>query len=84
MANETTLPPGEAHQFQDLLSYAEHGIADYWIVNLPDRCVEVHRQPVHDPASGHRYGEVRVLRPGDSVAPLAAPQAVIAVNDLLP
>ena len=64
--------------------YAEHGIVDYWIVNLADRCVEIYRQPIHDPVSGHRYGEVRVLRPGDNVAPLAAPQAVIAVNDLLP
>jgi quercetin dioxygenase-like cupin family protein len=27
MANENTLPPGEAHRFQDLISYAEHGIA---------------------------------------------------------
>jgi quercetin dioxygenase-like cupin family protein len=27
MASENTLPPGEAHQFQDLLGYAEQGIA---------------------------------------------------------
>lgn len=27
MASENTLPPGEAHRFQDLLGYAEHGIA---------------------------------------------------------
>ena len=27
MASENTLPPGEAHPFDDLLGYAEHGIA---------------------------------------------------------
>ena len=27
MAKESILPPGEAHQFNDLLGYAEHGIA---------------------------------------------------------
>ena len=27
MASEDTLPPGEAHRFEDLLGYAEHGIA---------------------------------------------------------
>lgn len=27
MANDNTLPPAEAHRFQDLLGYAEHGIA---------------------------------------------------------
>lgn len=27
MATDNTLPPGEAHRFQDLIAYAEHGIA---------------------------------------------------------
>ena len=27
MATENTLPPGEAHRFEDLIAYAEHGIA---------------------------------------------------------
>ena len=28
--------------------YAEAGIADYWIVNIPERCVEVRRDPEGD------------------------------------
>ena len=28
------------------LFYARVGIPEYWIVNLPDRCLEVHREPV--------------------------------------
>src|SRR5512133_731931 len=27
MPSDSTLPPGEAHRFQDLLGFAEHGIA---------------------------------------------------------
>jgi Uma2 family endonuclease len=66
--------------------YARAGIADYWIVNLVDRCLEVRRGPVADPAAegGHRYAETQVFSPADSVSPLAAPQGRIAVADLLP
>lgn len=52
--------------------YAEGGIPEYWIVNLVERVVEVHRQP-----AGGRYVQTRRVRPdemlpilglGDSVA----------------
>lgn len=59
--------------------YARAGIADYWIVNLVDRTLEVYRQPGAD-----GYADPRVYRPGDTVAPLAAPEATLAVADLLP
>ena len=66
--------------------YARAGIADYWIVNLPDRRVEVYREPVADSAApfGWRYGRVITLGPDERVSPLAAPAAAIAVVDLLP
>ena len=66
--------------------YASVGIADYWIVNLVDKQLEVHRRPVADGShpSGHRYDEVTTLKPGDTVSPLAAPQATITVAELLP
>ncbi|MBM4440226.1 MAG: Uma2 family endonuclease [Candidatus Rokubacteria bacterium] len=35
------------------VAYARAGIADYWIVNLVDRVVEVHREPAR-PAGGTR------------------------------
>jgi Uma2 family endonuclease len=60
--------------------YAGAGIQDYWIVNLVDRQLEVHRSPT---AAG-KYGEPRKLRALEEIAPLAAPQTTIAVNDLLP
>jgi Uma2 family endonuclease len=63
--------------------YARGGIAEYWIVNLIARVVEVHRQPRR--RSGHhaRYATVTIARPGESVQPLAASRPV-AIDDLLP
>lgn len=66
--------------------YARAGLADYWIVNLVGRAVEVHRQPVRSASARHgwKYRSVRVLKPGATVSPLAAPTARVAVADLLP
>jgi Uma2 family endonuclease len=66
--------------------YARAGIADYWIVNLPDRRVEVYREPVPDGAAsfGWRYGRSVALGPDERISPLAAPTPRIAVGDLLP
>lgn len=65
---------------------ARAGIEDYWILNLVDRVLEVYRDPYRTGSrrSGWTYRTVRVLRPGASVSPLAAPQARIRVADLLP
>ena len=66
--------------------YARAGIADYWLVNLPDRRLEVYRAPVPDGAApfGWRYGSAFTLGPEERVAPLAAPGASVTVADLLP
>jgi Uma2 family endonuclease len=66
--------------------YAKAGIAEYWIINLIDRQLEVYRQPGVNAAAvyGFGYGEKLVFRLGDAVAPLAKPEARIAVADLLP
>lgn len=66
--------------------YASAGIADYWAVDLQGRRLIVHRQPTADAGAplGHRYADIRALAPTDSVAPLAKPDAVIPVADLLP
>ena len=67
--------------------YALAGITDYWIINLVDRWVEVFRNPVTVSGPGRasaRYGDGRIVKPGDSIAPLATPGKVIAVSDLPP
>ena len=64
--------------------YAASGLLDYWIVNLNDRCVEVHRKPVGQNSGDPRYGEIRVYAAAENLSPLAAPDALIRVADLLP
>jgi Uma2 family endonuclease len=66
--------------------YAAAGIADYWVVDLNNRLVIVHRDPQPDPASPSEaaYRAVTPLGLGQGVSPLAAPQATVNVGDLLP
>lgn len=66
--------------------FARHGIADYWIVNLIDRQLEVHRSPGADPndPSRFRYGTVQILKLEQFVTPLGAPQSSIPVAALFP
>ena len=58
--------------------YAAAGIAEYWIVNLPERVVEVHRDPGPD---GYRH--VTAAGSGQ-LAPVALPDFAVAVADMLP
>ncbi len=60
-------------------TYAEAGIQDYWIINLARDVLEVYRDP-----AGGTYRTRRILRRGERIAPLARPDAMIAVDDLLP
>ena len=64
--------------------YARNSVADYWIVNLVDRALEVHRDPVRSSGGRWKYRSVRSLGPRAVVAPLAAPRARLRVADLLP
>ena len=66
--------------------YALHGIADYWILNLNERVLEAHRlpAPMTDQPFGHGYRSVLRYTETDGVAPLAAPQSLISIANLLP
>ncbi len=59
--------------------YARAGVADYWIVNIKGRALEVRRQP-----QDGEYLSVDIYGEGEAVAPLAAPDAPVRVADLLP
>jgi Uma2 family endonuclease len=65
--------------------YARAGLPDYWIVNLPERVLEVYRDPEPLAAApfGWRYRSTLALGAADSIAPLALPDRAIAVADLL-
>ena len=66
--------------------YARARLQDYWILNLLDRVLEVYREPAVDPSAafGWRYVSQQILSPTSAVAPLAAPDALVRVSDLLP
>jgi Uma2 family endonuclease len=65
--------------------YAEAGIVEYWIVNVPDRRVEVYTQPSGQAASP-AYGTRQDYAVGQSVPLVLAgvTVGVIAVSDLFP
>jgi Uma2 family endonuclease len=60
--------------------YARAAIPDYWVLNLPERVLEVYRDP--DPGNG-LYRQITHYSENESVSPLAAPAAAILVRDLL-
>lgn len=67
-------------------AYARARIADYWIVNLVERVLEVHREPARPGPALRRwtYALIEPLGAEATVSPLAAPLAAIRVADLLP
>jgi Uma2 family endonuclease len=66
--------------------YARAGIADYWILNLVGRVLEVCRNPVTaaTQSSGWHYRDVMILHAEASIAPLARRDTSIEVAALLP
>src|SRR5437867_810472 len=67
-------------------AYARAGIADYWILNLGDRVLEIYREPARPGPARRSWGYVAIetLGADATVTPLAAPAATIRVVDLLP
>ena len=59
--------------------YARNAIADYWIVNLRDQVLEIHRAP-----QGDAYQRIDTLGPGQQISPLAAPACLVGVAEILP
>jgi len=62
--------------------YAEAGIADYWIINLNNRTLEVRRGPARKP-NGWDYANRTVYTETQSLALLALPEGMLSVVDLL-
>lgn len=59
--------------------YAEAGIAEFWIVNLLDACVEVHRQPTPEGS----YRTMQAVRKGDQIAIASLPGCSVPVDQFL-
>lgn len=62
-------------------TYASAAIPDYWIVNLPERCLEIYTRP-----SEHGYETSRVLRGADCAELVfdGREHGLLAVASLLP
>jgi Uma2 family endonuclease len=65
------------------LLYAAAGLADYWVLDLNNRELIVHRDPQPDPA-GARYQTIFRVNESGTVTPLTLPGCIIAVGELLP
>jgi Uma2 family endonuclease len=66
--------------------YASAGVPEYWVLNLVDRCLDVHRDPIRMPMQpfGYGYRSRTQYFESDRVAPLAQPHGTINVAALLP
>ncbi len=58
--------------------YARAGIADYWVLDINARQLHVFRQPGIEGYQAHA-----ILEDGDAIAPLAFPQAIVPVAEML-
>ncbi|WP_395088041.1 Uma2 family endonuclease [Armatimonas sp.] len=58
--------------------YAQSGIQEYWVLDLENRRLHVHRNPT---SSG--WGAIQNLGETEQITPLSAPQASISIAQLL-
>jgi len=58
--------------------YASAGIAEYWVLDLRDMRIVVHRYP-----AGDRYNSIIAYATDEAVSPLAAPASSIRLHDLV-
>lgn len=65
--------------------YALASIKEYWIANVQDNQLEIHRDPeVSSDGTSGSYRTKLTFDPEDSVAPLAFPDQAISLEDLFP
>ena len=57
--------------------YAQAGIAEYWVLDLRDKRIVVHREP-----NGDRYSSIVAYAADEAVSPLGAETASIRLQDL--
>lgn len=57
--------------------YAQAGVKDYWVVNIPNKCIEVFRKPKRG-----CYAEVNTHHVGETISPLVLPRIKLSVSGL--
>jgi len=58
--------------------YAEAGIPEYWILNIPQNVLEVRTDPVNG-----RYTRLQTLKLGELITPRAFPQVSFRIDEIL-
>ncbi|MBA2349655.1 MAG: Uma2 family endonuclease [Solirubrobacterales bacterium] len=58
--------------------YARRGVADYWILNVPDQVIEVHREPTDE-----FWGRRTIHHAGETLEPLRLPGVKLDIGALL-
>ena len=58
--------------------YAQAGVEEVWLVNLPKQVLEVHTEPTNG-----KYKVVRKLNKNESVSPKLLPELTIRISDIL-
>jgi Uma2 family endonuclease len=64
-------------------TYAHARVQEYWIANLLDGVLEVHRKPQESAKGVWTYAEIKRVKPTGSVQPLASPGVRLKVSTLL-
>lgn len=59
-------------------AYAQAGIPEVWLINVPDRQIEVYRTPIDG-----GYVDILSVRPGESLSPQFFPDVQIDTQELL-
>jgi Uma2 family endonuclease len=68
----------ETDQEDKVPAYGRAGIPEVWIVNLNELTVEIYREP-----NFTGYGSKTILQAGDQAVPLAFPDVIVDVAELL-
>jgi Uma2 family endonuclease len=68
----------EQDRNEKLPAYGRAGVAEVWIVNIPEQTVEVYREP-----NFTGYASKIILRAGDHAKPQAFPDVAVDVSGLL-
>jgi Uma2 family endonuclease len=76
---ETSVSSKERDLKEKRLVYADAGIREYWVWDAEQLALHVFRNPENG-----NYAEHQVLRTGESISPLFAPEIVLAVEALIP
>ncbi len=67
------------------LRYAQHGVPEYWVVDLTRDVIHVFREPILDAINADAaWRRLDLVHRGGSLSPACAPELTLSVDDILP